>query len=373
MRRTAVVVTDRQILPVRAGNHARILGVLRGLRALGWRIALVVPEDDGVTGIEKEADELFRMPARPFSSGDVDRFDVRPYRLAVDRAAERVKPSVAIAEYAWLAPALRHLPSRVLRMVDCHDVLHERTSRFSEAGLDPWVRCTAAQERRLLKHADVLLASQHREAAVLKRLLPRRRVCCLLPHVDLDPEFRPTHAEAPLVVLAVGAAHPGNEGILKFAVNIWPTVLPHQTNMLLRVVGSIGNGMPPLPRVEWVPYVENLADCYHRAPIVVCPVEVGTGAKIKVLEALRYGKAIVATPAAVEGLVPPVRPAWLSANSLVECGQAVQMLLESPAHRMALSEQAFAYGEQHLSRQRFLADLQSLLPGMLARLTRHIV
>jgi glycosyltransferase involved in cell wall biosynthesis len=371
MRRRAVVVTDRQILPVRAGNHARILGVLRGLRALGWRVTLIAPDGDGSRGIEREVDDLVRVRARPFSSGDVDGFDARIYRLAVERAAEKMKPAVAVAEYAWLAPALRRLPGRVVRIVDCHDVLHERTRRFAEAGLDTWVRCTAAQERRLLKHADVLLAIQHREAAVLQRLLPTRRVHCLLPCVELAPDFRVTHGAAP-VVLAVGAGHPGNEGILKFAADFWPTLLPHRADVLLRVVGSIGHGMPPLPRVEWVPYIETLSECYRAAVVVVCPVEVGTGAKIKLLEALRYGKAIVATPAAVEGLPPPTRPAWLAVDSLAQCREAVQMLLESPDRRMVLSEEAFAYGERHLSPARFLAGLKSILPGILTRVVRHI-
>jgi hypothetical protein len=371
MNKSAIVVTDRRILPIQAGNHARILGLLRGLRALGWRVSLIAPHENESTEIGREVEHFFPLRAPSFSSGDVNRFDFRPYRRAVEYVAEKIKPAVAVAEYAWLAPALRGLPRPILRIVDCHDVLHERTRRFTDAQLDPWVQCTVAQEHRLLKSADILLAIQQREAAVLQRLLPTLQVHCLLPYVDAGSNLDTTHMARP-VVLAVGADHPGNAGIRTFAADIWPTLFPHRSDVLLRVIGSIARGIPPRPRVELTPYTENLSECYRTAAVVVCPIEVGTGVKIKLLEALRFGKAIVATPAAVEGLLPPTRAAWILTDSLVECGKAVQVLIESPLQRTIMSEGAFAYGEQYLSQTRFLSDLKKILPSTIKRIFRRL-
>ena len=90
------------------------------------------------------------------------------------------------------------------------------------------------------------------------------------------------------------------------------------------------------------------------------------------LEAVRHGTAVIATPVAAEGMPESDRPAWVSADSLYECGEAVCALLASPERRAELSRAAFAYGETHLSTARFLADLQGVMPGLLSRAARYL-
>lgn len=372
MRRVALVVTDRRVLPPRSGNRMRILGLLRGLRALGWRVALISSDVEDREALGEEVDRLYVLRAPGFLSGDVDDFDFRPFRVATERVVRALRPALVVAEYAWLAPAIRRVPTSVLRVVDCHDVLHERTRRFSAAGLDPWVQCTRTQERRLLRCADVLLSIQDRETAVLEELLPQKRVRCLLPHVDLPTDFR-LESSTSMNVLAVGAMHAGNEGIRRFAVDVWPGFVRTCAGARLQVVGSIGRDMPPTPGVDWVGEVEDLSEHYRSAAVVLCPMEIGTGIKIKMLEALRRGKAVVAMPAAAEGLPAPSRPTWMIAHSLAECAEAVRSLLASDQQRTAMEREAFAYGEKHLSLSRFLDDLKAIVPGPFSRLLRAMI
>ncbi len=370
MRKYIIIVTDRQIYPARSGNKMRILGLIRALRLLGWSVALVIPAACYHRKLHQETDRLFLVAAPSFASGDVLRYNFRPLSRAVRIAAKTLKPSAIIAEYAWLAPAARNVPPGVLRLVDCHDVLHERTDRFDSINADSWVRCTAMQERTLLNHADVVLAIQSRDADVIRRLLPSKRTYCLLPYVELPDGFRLSHSET-FNVLAVGASHAGNQGILDFAVKVWPRILIHVAQARFKVVGTIGRGMPALPGVEWLGEVADLSTHYRDSAVVVCPITVGTGVKIKMLEALRFGKAVVATPAAEEGLPFAQDRAWVAAGSLDDFADPVALLLTASGARVKLERRAFRYGEEHLSRRRFLANLRRILPDSCLRRVRR--
>ncbi|HZD35892.1 MAG TPA: glycosyltransferase family 4 protein [Nitrososphaeraceae archaeon] len=53
--------------------------------------------------------------------------------------------------------------------------------------------------------------------------------------------------------------------------------------------------------IEITGYVDSLEPFYKYAKVVVCPLRVGGGVKVKILEALRAGKAIVTTPIGAQG------------------------------------------------------------------------
>jgi glycosyltransferase involved in cell wall biosynthesis len=53
--------------------------------------------------------------------------------------------------------------------------------------------------------------------------------------------------------------------------------------------------------VEITGYVDSLDPFYKFAKVVVCPLRIGGGVKVKILEALRAGKAIVTTPIGAQG------------------------------------------------------------------------
>ena len=359
---TAIIVTDRRVMPPWGGNSLRILGLIRSLRVLGWRVVIISANVEGVNQLRKEVDTLVLVRASTYLGGNMDTFNVEPFRRAVELVAEEVRPAVVVAEYAWLSPVLQSLPKDVERWVDCHDVFHERTSRFRALGLDPWVVCNREQESEYLGFADTLIAIQNREARLLKELCPAKRVVCLLPSIELPHGFKRTQGET-FKVLTVGAKHAGNEGIRQFAGSPWASVLTRIPEAHLQIVGAIGSRMAPRRSVEIIGEVNDLYPYYSSAAVVVCPMTVGTGIKIKMLEALRFGKAVVATRAAMEGLPVSQSHAWLTVDTLSECADAVATLLTDCKARSNLEDAAFSYGKKYLSQARFLKVIRSILPN----------
>jgi glycosyltransferase involved in cell wall biosynthesis len=47
------------------------------------------------------------------------------------------------------------------------------------------------------------------------------------------------------------------------------------------------------PNIDYVGFVKNKSDIYNSSKFVICPLLFGTGAKIKVLEAIAYGVPVV--------------------------------------------------------------------------------
>ncbi|HZA71074.1 MAG TPA: glycosyltransferase family 4 protein [Nitrososphaeraceae archaeon] len=67
--------------------------------------------------------------------------------------------------------------------------------------------------------------------------------------------------------------------------------------------------------IEVTGYVDSLDPFYKFAKVVVCPLRIGGGIKVKILEALRAGKAIVTTPIGAQGF-------GLNNEALCVCNQA---------------------------------------------------
>jgi len=94
------------------------------------------------------------------------------------------------------------------------------------------------------------------------------------------------------------------------------------------------------PGIEVEDFVSDVRPAYQRAAIVIAPLVVSAGTNIKIVEAMAMGKAIVSTPAGVNGLdVSPGRDV-LIVNSGEEIAQAIALLLQDPAKRQPLEREA---------------------------------
>jgi glycosyltransferase involved in cell wall biosynthesis len=82
--------------------------------------------------------------------------------------------------------------------------------------------------------------------------------------------------------------------------------------------------------------VPELTDYYRRAAIVVAPIRGGAGTKLKVLEALAYGKPLVATYEAVRGHGLRLGVDYLPAETPAEFAEACARLLDDPTLRATL-------------------------------------
>ena len=94
------------------------------------------------------------------------------------------------------------------------------------------------------------------------------------------------------------------------------------------------------PGLEVEDFVSDVRPAYERAAIVVAPLLASAGTNIKIMEAMAMGKAIVSTPAGVNGLDVDPGKDVIVATTGAEMSQAILELFENPAKRHSLGRQA---------------------------------
>ena len=94
-------------------------------------------------------------------------------------------------------------------------------------------------------------------------------------------------------------------------------------------------------------WVRDLRPLMERATLVLAPVRVGGGMRMKVLEAMALGKAVVTTPRGAEGLaIDGQEPPLVIGDDAQGVADAALALLADPGRRRALGDAARAFVEE---------------------------
>jgi glycosyltransferase involved in cell wall biosynthesis len=119
--------------------------------------------------------------------------------------------------------------------------------------------------------------------------------------------------------------------------------------------------LPSLPEaVELEGFVEDVRGAYGRAAVVVAPLVASAGTNIKILEAMAMGKAIVSTPAGVNGIDVRHGRELLIARGAGEMADGIRALLGDAAERQRLERNARSAAERSWSWDR-IAERQAAL------------
>jgi glycosyltransferase involved in cell wall biosynthesis len=193
-----------------------------------------------------------------------------------------------------------------------------------------------------------------------------------LPDSPLDPLGAPP----PSVLFAGGFRHgPNADAGLRLVESIFPRVRSRVSDSVLYLVGAdptrriraaAGEGVVVTGAVESVdPYLAFAA-------VVAAPIRIGGGMRVKVIEALAAGKAIVASRRAVEGLDLTDGEQVLLAESDHEFAQAIIRLLENADLRGAIAGNAREWALANLRLETRLDAFDRLYETLLANPGRSV-
>jgi polysaccharide biosynthesis protein PslH len=291
----------------------------------------------------------------------IARYQDPAFERAIRGEAERTRPEFALVNNLHLAPyyeALNGVPM-ILRQ---HNAEHRWMASYARSrGLTPaglYARVQAgrlrAAERELCERAALVLAIQEVEADALRSLAPRARVRTLPVGVELERFLEPSPSEPPTVLLPASFRwNPNVEGAIRFLERGWPRVRAAAPSARLRVVGK---GPPDVLRraaeralAEIAADVPSMEEELSRASVVVVPLWVGAGARVKIVEAMAARVPVVATSAAAEGLELEPELHYRGADTAEGLGDAVAVLLRDPAERLRLSAQGRSLAESRWS------------------------
>jgi glycosyltransferase involved in cell wall biosynthesis len=145
------------------------------------------------------------------------------------------------------------------------------------------------------------------DEALLRRLAPRSAIA-VVPNVVDTETYRPAPQTGEPVVLYQGGMdwHPNRDAVEHFAAAILPALRRRAPEAVFRVAGR---GPDPAFRrrmeragVAFTGTVPDMRAEIARAAVCVVPLRIGSGTRLKILEAAAMGKAIVSTALGAEGL-----------------------------------------------------------------------
>jgi glycosyltransferase involved in cell wall biosynthesis len=282
-----------------------------------------------------------------------DRFDViqvessflcdfrfpRDTRLVID------EHNVEYEVFQRMSAGERSLPRRAFNRVE-----YLRCRRFEQAW---WAR------------ADACVVTSDRELPTVRECAPDTPVAVVPNAVDLD-YFEPSGAPAdPHTVVFNGILtyRPNVDGARFLIDEVWPIVRDRYPDARLTLVGrSDGVDTQSLisPGVELIGEVPDIRPYIDRAEVVVVPVRIGGGTRLKAVEALAMRKAVVSTALGCEGLAVCDREHLLIADEAPAFASRIFEAFENPALRDSLGHAGRRLVEDSYSWELAAARLESL-------------
>ncbi len=299
------------------------------------------------------------------------------------RLRERLASGVfdaVVVEFSQMAVNLSGLHTTVPCVVDEHNIEYDLQYRSAASSLNPlrrtfleanW-RKLRGEEQAVWRGASGVSVTSPRDQAMIEAAVPGVR-CVVVPNgVDLTEFALPTGPPDAESVVFFGANNyfPNADGLRYFLADIWPLIRAVRPTAQLRVIGPA----PPhdivtqkRPGVTFEGFVEDIAAEVGRAAVVIAPLRIGGGTRLKVLEAMALGRAVVATSIGAEGIDLMQGRDVLLADTPRTFADAVLRLLADPGEASALGRRGRQRIVQAYSWTASAARLEALLEEVVAR------
>lgn len=274
------------------------------------------------------------------------RYEMRALATAVMEELDHFRPAVVHVQQAqlgWLLPAVRGRAATVLRQENVESDLIARLARISRWPLRALFSREAAAlaraEATACRRAHVVAAISESDAAGLRALAPEatvRVVPAALPLVTTNDRER-LAGEPPLLCLGSFDWRPNRDGAEWLLREVWPDLRQRLPGAVLHLAGPgssrLGRGLADVVRHGVVAEARRM---YDPRSIVLIPLRVGSGVRMRLLEAWVAGVPAVTTPAGCAGLGTGPTPGTLVGESAAAFAAEVARLAADPALRERL-------------------------------------
>ena len=311
------------------------------------------------------------------------------FRRKLKKLVRDCSYNVAILDHTAMWQYKDMLDSVGLVVGSAHDVMSQLWSRrAANAGHPVWrwlskreYKRVVSWERSAVRKLDFVSTQCEKDSRLLCALDPTVPQCPIQPWHTPAPDINPrATTREPLTVVFWGAMNRSeNVDAVRFAITeIVPRIRAQVPEFRFVVAGSHGDSVRELrefqhPNVVVTGYVEDIHGLLSRMQVALLPLRLGAGIKVKTLECMAAGVAVVTTPIGIEGIGGMHGNDYLLGESPDELASHVVRLLNSPpecealgesARKMVRSEHQFAASLEKFCS--FLAEMRVRKQGMVA-------
>jgi len=229
-----------------------------------------------------------------------------------------------------------------------------------------WMKIKNFENKWIPKFEATMLVSPVDKEYLLRRC-PGSNLVVSAIGVDVD-YFHPQEGreeENTVVFRGVMSFQPNADAVRFFYDEIMPLVREKIPGLKFYVAGK--SPAPDLlaaakkdKNLVIMGYAEDLRTPMAQAAVVICPMRIGSGIKIKMLESMAMAKAIVATPMACAGINAVNGVHLFLEEDPKEFAAKVVYLLQNPAVRAEIGKKARDFVVQHHTWKKNAEDFEAL-------------
>lgn len=384
-RQRVLIAAPYLPFPLSHGGAVRMFNLMREAAKDFDQILLVFVEElatpaaellaicNEIVLVRREGSHLLPSSTRP---DVVEEHDRPEFRAALDATLRKWRPAIAQLEFTQMAlyapacgPAKTILVEHDITLDLYGQLLRHKEDFDTRLQHGKWV----AFEERAWGEVDAVVTMSEKD----RRTVNRPNAHAILNGVDLA-RFVPSEEE-PMNnrILFIGSfAHLPNVMALDFFLReAWPLI---RSKAVLHIIAGQRHEYfldrcadritLPLdqPNIEVDGFVSDVRGAYNRAAIIIAPLVASAGTNIKIMEAMAMRKAIVTTPAGINGLDLKDGRDVLIANTGAEMAFAIERLIDNPGKRKALEHSARRTAEEQYGWDRIgraQAELYRTLAG----------
>lgn len=261
-------------------------------------------------------------------------------------------------------------------LLDEHNVEWRIIERFASEGASLPQRVFGSLEWRKLRayelsacrKADfVLTVTPNDRDTLVENGVSLDKLDCLPIGVNVDqvqPVTRPSESKN---ILSFGTMSwpPNVDAIEHFANDIYPLIRREVPEARFTVVGS--NPPPEIkalgkdPSIEVTGFVDDIRPYAEAAAVFVVPLRIGSGMRVKILDAMALGLSIVTTSVGCEGISLEPGKHALVADSPGQFAESVVSLLRNPKIRVEIGSAGRTFVESNYAWKPILQRLDAIL------------
>ncbi len=333
---------------------------LQAMHDLGIRLVTVPWQEVPVGSLGFYRDLAFNLASRyPFNvNKDFDRalraraqslLAAEPFDLVVCDFVQMARNAIGL-----------HCPAKVLFEHNVEAQIFARHAKTDKGWLRRRFMAYQAFKLRAFEASagrqfESVIAVSPQDKAIFERDYGWPHVHTIDTAVDTD-YFQPTgEVEEPERLVFVGSLDwlPNQDGLAFFAREIWPLIRARRPHSTFQIVGRNPRGeireLAAIDGIEVVGTVPDTRPFLAQAALVVVPLRIGGGTRIKIFEAMAMGKAVVSTTLGAEGLPVTSGEDVLLADQPIDFAAAVVGLLENQPQRVAIARAARRLVEENFS------------------------